>query len=221
MLEEKNRTRIKICGLTRLEHVRYASGAMADYLGFIFYERSARYLPPREAAAMISWTEGPDCVGVFVDQTLDDVNEIARNTGIDYVQLHGNETPEYCALMNKPVIKAFRILPEMTRSDLEELVKPYLNCVDYLMFDTYSPHTAGGTGKVFNWEILENWDAGKPFFLSGGLSRYNIAKAIETVNPYAIDVSSSLEESPGVKDFDKMDAFFDEVRKIRDIRADV
>lgn len=220
MLDEENRTRIKICGLTKLEHVRYASGAMADYLGFIFYEKSPRYISPREAAVMISWTEGPGCVGVFVDQTLDDVNEIARQTGIDYVQLHGNETPEYCTLMTKPVIKAFRIHPEMSRSDLVDIVRPYLPHVDFLMFDTYSPDAAGGTGKMFNWDILKGWKPGKPFFLSGGLSRGNIGKAVETVRPYAIDISSSLETAPGIKDFDKMDIFFDEVQRIWESQTD-
>ncbi|HKJ34124.1 MAG TPA: phosphoribosylanthranilate isomerase [Balneolales bacterium] len=215
-IEEDTRTRIKICGLTKLEHARYASGAMADYLGYIFWDQSARYIEPAEASAIISWIEGPQNVGVFVNQSLDDVNDIAKLTGIDYVQLHGDETPEYCQLIEKPIIKSFRIKADTTRTELEEMVEPYKGAVEYFLFDSYDKNAQGGTGKKFNWEILKDWDDEYPFFLAGGLSVDNIRKAVREVKPYAMDISSSLEESPGVKDFDKMDKFFEEVRAIWD-----
>lgn len=215
-IEEDTRTRIKICGLTKLEHARYASGAMADYLGYVFWDKSPRYIKPSEASAIISWIEGPENVGVFVNQSLDDVNEIATLTGIDYVQLHGDETPEYCQLIEKPIIKSFRIKADTTRDELESMIEPYKGVVDYFLFDSYDKSAQGGTGKKFNWEILKDWDDEYPFFLAGGLSADNIRKAVDEVKPYAMDISSSLEAEPGVKDFDKMDAFFEEVRRIWD-----
>jgi phosphoribosylanthranilate isomerase len=213
-VEEDARTRVKICGLTKLEHARYASGAMADYLGYIFYDKSPRYIEPAEASAIISWIEGPENVGVFVDQLLDDVNEIAVMTGIDYIQLHGEESPEYCQLIEKPIIKSFRIKAGSTQEELEAMIAPYEGVAEYFLFDTYDQDAQGGTGKNFNWDILKNWDNETPFFLAGGLSSGNISKAIRTVKPYAIDVSSSLEAEAGIKDLDKMDTFFEEVRRI-------
>lgn len=219
--EAEKRTRVKICGITRLEFARYASGAMADYLGYIFWDKSPRYVDPDEAAVFISWLEGPKNVGVFVDQSLDDVNEIALRTGIDYVQLHGQESPEYCQLIEKPIIKSFRIPANLTRDELYEMVKPYVGIAEYFLFDTYDKSAVGGTGKVFNWDILKDWDLDIPFFLAGGLSTENIAKAISSVKPYAIDVSSSLESEPGIKDIDKMERFFEEVNHIWNTQADV
>src|SRR5690554_3210315 len=108
-----NRTRLKICGLTSLEDARFVSGAFADYLGFIFYTESPRYIEPAKAGAIINWLEGPKKVGVFVNQPLDDVNYIAKQTGLDIVQLHGVESPGYCHMINLPVIKVFHITPEM------------------------------------------------------------------------------------------------------------
>ena len=219
--EENRRTRVKVCGITRLEFARYASGAMADYLGYIFWDKSPRYVKPSEAAVFISWLEGPKNVGVFVNQSLDDVNEIARLTGIDMVQLSGNESPEYCQLIEKPVIKAFHISENATPLELNEKISPYNEAVDYFLFDTYTKDAYGGTGKKFNWEILKEVNTQIPFFLAGGLSTENIAKAIKTVNPYAIDISSSLESKPGIKDFEKMEHFFEEVQKIWSTQIDV
>src|SRR6056297_3665290 len=96
---EEERTKVKRCGLTSLEDARFASGALAHYLGFIFYEESPRFIKHAEAGAIINWIEGPECVGVFVNQPLDDVNMIARQTGVDMVQLHGDEPKAYCSLV--------------------------------------------------------------------------------------------------------------------------
>lgn len=222
MFEEQgeSRTRVKICGLTKLEHARYASGAMVDFLGFIFCEKSKRYIEPPEAAAIISWLEGPQTVGVFVDQSIDDVNDIAEKTGVDLIQLHGSESPEYCDLIQKPVIKAFRIPPGMNQEQLFRLIQPYIGHVSYFLFDTFDKSALGGTGKSFNWEILKNFNPDVPFFLAGGISISNVKKAINEVKPFAIDVSSSLEKEPGIKDFEKMEAFFEEINSIWETQLD-
>jgi len=111
---------VKICGITNLEDARFVSGALADYVGFIFYPDSPRYIEPAKAGAIINWLEGPEKVGVFVNQPLDDVQSIARQTGLDFVQLHGDESVEYCNLMDKPVIKVFHITPETTAGELKD-----------------------------------------------------------------------------------------------------
>lgn len=216
--DEQERTRVKICGLTSLEDARFVSGALAHYLGFIFYEGSPRFITPAQAGAIINWVEGPECIGVFVNQPLDDVNMTARQTGIDLVQLHGNESPEYCELVEKPVIKVVHVEPGSTEADLKEAILPYLEVVDFLLFDTKIEGKWGGTGKTFDWNTVKDITNGFPFFLSGGIHPGNVRKACQTVNPWAVDVSSGLEAEPGIKDFDKIEAFMEEMREIWDLQ---
>jgi phosphoribosylanthranilate isomerase len=212
--EPENRTKVKICGLTTLEDARFASGALADYLGFIFYPDSPRYVDPAKAGAIINWLEGPKKVGVFVNQPLDDVNSIAKTTGVDLVQLHGNESPEYCGLVEKPVIKVFHITKNKSAGELKAEIEPYMNVTEYFLFDTKTDGLWGGTGKTFDWNILNDIKEEKPFFLSGGLNLNNVGYAIKMVQPTAVDLSSGLEESPGLKDFDKVEQFFEKMRTI-------
>jgi phosphoribosylanthranilate isomerase len=206
--------KIKICGITNLEDARFVAGTLVDYLGFIFYEKSPRYVKPAEAGAIINWIEGPEKVGVFVNQPLDDVNRIAKETGLDYVQLHGDESPEYCELVDKPIIKVIHIEEETVGYLLKHQIEQYTDVADFRLFDTKIDRLWGGTGKSFDWKIINEIGMEVPFFLSGGLNEGNIKKATETVQPYAIDVSSSLEEKPGKKDFRKIEAFMDEFRAI-------
>jgi phosphoribosylanthranilate isomerase len=212
----KNRTKVKICGITTLEDARFSAGALADYLGFIFYDGSPRFVDPAKAGAIINWIEGPEKVGVFVNQPLDDVNSIAKQTGIDLVQLHGNESPEYCELVELPVIKAFHVSQETNADNLQSDITRYQQVADYFLFDTKIDGAWGGTGKTFDWNILANLVEKKPFYLSGGLNSENIQQAIKTVHPAIVDLSSGLEESPGLKDFNKIERFFDEMRDIWD-----
>lgn len=207
--------KIKFCGITTLEDARFASGAMADYLGFIFYEGSKRYIEPAAAGAIINWIEGPEKVGVFVNQPLDSINDIARTTGLDLVQLHGDETPEYCDLIEKPVIKAIHITPDRSARDIQEKVDAYTDHVAYLLFDNKTGTEWGGTGQAFDWSKLDGISSKTPYFLSGGLQPSNIKAAAEKVRPYALDISSGIEESPGIKDFDKIMELMDQVREIQ------
>lgn len=214
--EPENRTKVKICGITNLEDARFVSGALADFIGFIFYPDSARFVDPAKAGAIINWLEGPGKVGVFVNQPLDDVQRIATKTGIDYVQLHGEEPVEYCNLINKKVIKVIHIGPDTQEGELRARIEPYLDSVEYLLFDTKLPGKWGGTGTTFDWNLLDEIGQLKPFFLSGGLNTENIRDAIKTTHPYAVDLSSGVEESPGLKDFSMIEDFFDEMRDIWD-----
>ncbi|MEO1022782.1 MAG: phosphoribosylanthranilate isomerase [Bacteroidota bacterium] len=207
-------TKVKVCGITNLEDARFASSMFVDYLGFIFYEKSPRYVDPAEAGVMINWLEGPEYVGVFVNHPLDEVNRIAKETGIDLVQLHGNESPEFCELIEKPVIKVIHVTPKTTTDELMAQISAYREVADYYLFDTKIDDAWGGTGQTFDWDKLKTSLIDKPFFLSGGLNEENVQLAIERVAPFAVDVSSSLEEKPGLKDFQKMETFMDRIREV-------
>lgn len=217
--KQDQRVRLKICGITNLEDARFASGALVDYLGFIFYDKSPRYIEPGEAGAIINWLEGPGKVGVFVNQPLDDVNRIAKETGLDYVQLHGNESPEYCELVEKPVIKVLHIGPDTLPSLLKKEIDKYRDIAEYLLFDTKLDGQWGGTGETFDWSVLEDIKDEIPFFLSGGLDAGNIREAVSSVNPYGVDLSSGLEQKPGLKDFGKIEDLMDEMRDIWEEQA--
>jgi phosphoribosylanthranilate isomerase len=214
MSNQTERTKIKICGITNLEDARFAAGALVDYLGFIFYEKSPRYIEPGEAGAIINWIEGPEKVGVFVNQPLDDVNRIAKETGLDFVQLHGDESVEYCELVDKPIIKVIHIEEETVSYLLKHQIDQYSEVAEFLLFDTKIDGLWGGTGKSFDWNILNEASIEIPFFLSGGLNSDNIKEATEAVKPYAIDVSSSLEQKPGLKDFEKIEIFMDQIKNL-------
>lgn len=211
---EEERTKVKICGLTSLEDARFVSGALAHYLGFIFFEESPRFVTPAQAGAIINWIEGPKCVGVFVNQPLDDLNMIARQTGVDLVQLHGNESPEYCELVDKPVIKAVHVGPDTTAEELGETLESYMSSVEYFLFDTKLEGKWGGTGVSFDWNLVKDIAQDVPFFLSGGLDVDNVRQACQAVHPYAVDLSSGVERQPGKKDFDQIEQFMDEMRGI-------
>lgn len=214
--DPEERTKVKICGVTSLQDARFVAGALTHYMGFIFYEESPRYIEPAKVGAIINWLEGPDYVGVFVNQPLDDVNMIGRQTGIDYVQLHGDENPDYCSLVDKPIIKAIHVSGDDTGFDLKKRVAPYLDHVDYLLFDTKVEGKWGGTGQSFDWSVLDDVAGPIPYFLSGGLNVDNVRAACEQVHPFAVDVSSGLESEPGIKDYEKVDHFMEEMRNIWD-----
>lgn len=212
--DDNPRTRVKICGLTTLEDARYASGAMADFLGFIFYSGSKRYVDPDQAAAIIAWIEGPETVGVFVNQPLDDVVDVAGKTGIDLIQLHGQESPEYCSLMPKPVIKAIPVEVGDDARSLEAKIRPYERSVAYILLDTVVGGQSGGTGQSFDWDILEDLDISLPWFLAGGIGPDNVAAAVRAARPFAVDANSKLESEPGVKQLEKFEAFFEAMQKL-------
>ena len=208
-------TKVKICGITNLEDARFASGAMVDYLGFIFVESSPRYIDPEKAGAIVNWVEGPKKVGVFMDQPLDDVNVLAKFSGIDYVQLHGQETIEYCQLIEKPIIKVIHVGETSTKEEIEAKVALYSEVAEFLLFDTKANGKFGGTGITFDWSLLKEIADDTPFFLAGGLTPENVSEAIETVRPYAVDLNSGVEEEPGLKDFEKIEQLMENLKSYK------
>ncbi|TFG36454.1 MAG: phosphoribosylanthranilate isomerase [Desulfobacterales bacterium] len=195
----RSRTRIKICGMTDMEEVRHAVAAGVDALGFIFAKASPRYIDPERARVIISSLPPfVDAVGVFVNDEAERVAEIVQYCNLTVIQLHGDESPNYCRGFQTRVVKAFQVHDELTAQDLlayEEVVSGFL-------LDTYDKTQAGGTGKTFDWSLIHKLQPGKPVILAGGLGPANVAQAISEVRPFAVDVNSAIEREPGRKDPD-------------------
>ncbi len=196
---------IKICGITSLADALAAIDAGADALGFNFYRPSPRYLSPEDARKIIEQLPLHVLnVGVFVNEpTPETVAEIAAAAGVKAVQLHGDESPDYCTgIKDLYVIKALRVDPEFGISTVVEYK------TDAVLLDAFSPNQQGGTGEVFDWSRAREANNRQiKIFLAGGLSPENVREAIEIVNPYGVDACSCLESSPGVKDQDRVRAF--------------
>lgn len=203
------RPKIKICGITSLEDARFCAAAGADFLGFIQHPHSPRAVSPDLARDIIAWIHGSRPVGVFVDEAVAKVHAVAAQTGFELVQAHGNESPEWCAAIDLPVIKALHVGAEATKETLGRAMDPYAPYVTAFLLDTRDQHVAGGTGRPFDWSVVEGLATDFTFFLAGGLSPENVLEAVEKVRPYGLDLSSRLEEAPGKKDFSRVSALFD------------
>jgi phosphoribosylanthranilate isomerase len=207
------KTKLKVCGITQLEDARYLAPLGVDYLGFIQYEDSPRYVAPKDVKTILEWVVGPEPVGVFVNATADAVNHIADAAGFTYVQLHGEETPATVEAVERPVIKAIRVRHDASSDQIRAVMERYVGLVDYFLLDTHNSSVWGGTGESFNWRLARELGREHPLFLAGGLDETNVARAIHTMRPYAIDLSSGLESgTPGEKDFAKIDAFMEAFR---------
>ena len=201
--------KIKICGITNIEDALAAESFGAHAVGFIFYEKSTRYVAPVKAEHIIK-TLSPFTtkVGVFVNEVYENINKISKLTGINIVQLHGNENPDVMKSISLPVIKAFRVDDNFDYSKLSQ----YQKCS--ILLDAYSENDYGGTGNKFNWEKIP-FEIKNKIILAGGISSDNIEFIYKNINPAAVDLSSSLELTPGKKDQKKMGKFFKNVNLIR------
>lgn len=207
-----SRTLVKICGITTLADARYCAGAGADYLGFIQFEDSPRFVEPAAAKEIIEWVDGVEPVGVFVNETAEAINARCAEVGFTVAQLHGHEPPEVVAAVAVPTIKAFRVQHDASSEQLRALMLPYQSVADFFLLDTHKTSLWGGTGESFNWRLARDLAAEFPLFLAGGISAENVREAIETMRPFAVDLSSSVESAPGVKDFDRLYDFFEAYR---------
>lgn len=197
--------RIKICGITNLEDALLAADLGAHALGFIFYVKSPRCVAP-EAAREIIRQLPPFIVtvGVFVNEEAAVVRDLAARIGLDWVQLHGTESPDYCRGLGRRVLKGFRIQGE----DSLQALQDYRGAVQAYLLDTYKKGQLGGTGEIFDWELARKAKEYGPIVLAGGLTAANVAQAIKTAQPQAVDVASGVEAAPGKKDPEKLKAFF-------------
>ncbi|RJX32075.1 MAG: phosphoribosylanthranilate isomerase [Oxalobacter sp.] len=212
-------TRIKICGLTRAEDVQTAVAEGADALGFVFYPQSPRYVTPETVARLIA--EVPPSVitvGLFVNATPNEVLDTLAQAPVSVLQFHGDETPDQCALIaaaaKRPFLRAFRVKPETTSGDLLQCETEYRAASGYfagLLLDTHVD-SYGGSGKVFDWSLIPE-ELAPRVVLSGGLNAQNVTGAIAQVRPFAVDISSGVERTKGIKDAGKIHAFISAVRQ--------
>ncbi|MES2565829.1 MAG: phosphoribosylanthranilate isomerase [Bacteroidota bacterium] len=190
--------KIKICGLKHPDNFAAISELQPDYIGLIFYKNSPRYMKDSLTPAMVEETKSKK-VGVFVNAAPDELEEIIKEYNLDAIQLHGQESPEYCLKFKEriQVIKAFSISNDF---DFKEIAA-YVKVCDQFLFDTKG-QLAGGNGYAFNWKLLERYEHDVPFFLSGGIGLENIeeAESINNMYLYGIDINSRAELSPGIKD---------------------
>jgi phosphoribosylanthranilate isomerase len=212
------RTRIKICGITREQDLRAAVDAGADALGFVFYPKSPRYLTAGQAARLA--TALPpfvSAVALFVNPTLAEVEAVAQAVPLALIQFHGDETAEQCAQISagvrRPFVRAYRVKPDTSAADLLECEREYRAASPWfsgLLLDTYVD-AYGGAGKVFDWSLIPK-ELAPRVVLSGGLSVHNATEAVVRVRPYAVDISSGVEQQKGIKDARKIAAFVAAVR---------
>jgi len=203
------RTRIKVCGITRLEDALAASTLGVDAVGFVFYKKSPRYIEPMKAAAIIH--ELPpfvSAVGLFVNPEQAFIDEVLTCCPLGVIQLHGDESPAFCQAQSRRVIKAIAV---NSAEDLERS-KQY-NCS--ILLDTKAPKGVyGGTGNSFDWTLLQNFTHDSPLMLAGGLNSENAATALSHRQWFALDVSSGVETAPGIKDNTKMHDFVRAVQTV-------
>ena len=204
------RTHVKICGITRSEDARFAVDAGADAIGLVFYDKSPRFLSNADAAKISqSVAESVIRVALFKDADQSYIQSVLQQVEIDLIQFHGSETAEFCEQYSLPYIKALGMKDSACDIDyLNKKLTEYASA-KALLLDGHAPGEAGGTGETFDWKSVADID--KPIILAGGLTADNVARAIEIVQPFAVDVSSGVESAPGIKDKDKITAFISNV----------
>ena len=203
--------KLKVCGLTKTDQIHELISMKVDFLGFIFYEKSPRYVLNHLSLSQISGIKHSGKVGVFVNESVENIVAIAEDTALNYIQLHGDEEENFIdELRNKlnketKIIKVFRVGKEF--ENLKFKIQNLKSDVDYFLFDTDSK-AFGGTGKTFNWQILNELNIPKPYFLSGGISPEN-CKDIRNIKqqPLALDINSKFETQAGIKDLEKIREF--------------
>ncbi len=211
-MSQPKRTRVKICGITRPEDGTAAASAGADAIGLVFYARSPRFVTAMQARAIIAALPPfVTTVGLFVDASTAEIEEILGTVPLDTLQFHGEEPPEFCASFGRPYLKALSMRDDINlHSEAERFTSAAA-----LLVDTFQAGLPGGTGVTFDWTRIPA-DLGKPLILAGGLNPDNVAQAIKQARPYAVDVSSGVEAAKGIKDAEKIAAFMRGV-----VKADV
>jgi phosphoribosylanthranilate isomerase len=206
--------KIKVCGLKYPDNIQAVEALGPDYMGFICYDKSPRYMAGMDEFLLDNVSSRITKTGVFVDEDADVISKLIYKYKLDAIQLHGNESPEFCDLFKHEVevIKAFGVDENFDFSQLNT----YANNVDYFMFDTKTP-AHGGSGRTFNWQVLANYKLNIPFFLSGGISLENLEEVKQLRHPmlYAVDLNSKFETEPAIKDIDKLTQAFNTIKTFK------
>ena len=202
--------RSKICGITRIEDALIAAEAGADAIGLVFYAKSPRAVSIQHARDIVAALPAfVTTVGLFVNASREELNDVLAGVALDLLQFHGDESPAECESYQRPYIKALRVKPG---DDIAQLAAPYAKARGILL-DTYVPGVPGGTGAAFDWSLVPSGLL-QPVILAGGLSAANVQAAIEQVRPYAVDVSGGVEAGKGIKDAAKIRAFMQAVGRV-------
>ncbi|WP_100640559.1 phosphoribosylanthranilate isomerase [Marinobacter salexigens] len=202
-------TRVKICGLTRVEDVKAAVASGADAIGFVFYEPSPRAVTLAQAETLARHIPAfVSLVGLFVNPSKAQVQETLKRIPLDLLQFHGDESPVFCHQFGRRWIKAIRV---QRAGQIEQAFRDY-DLASGLLVDAWDPERYGGTGHSFNWDLIPS-DRSLPLILAGGLSSDNVFGAIEKVRPWAVDVSGGVEKSKGIKDIEKISEFIKEAHR--------
>ncbi|MFC1676492.1 phosphoribosylanthranilate isomerase [Planctomycetota bacterium] len=202
--------KVKICGITNYEDAAAAIDMGADILGFNFYQQSPRYISPEKAAHIINMLPAfIDIAAVFVNAAIAQIQETISVCHLDWVQLHGEEDPQFCQSLRSLNVKTMKAIRVRDQNDIEGAENFY---TDAILLDAFSPQKYGGTGLTFDWNIIGH--IGKRIFLAGGINPDNAAKAIE-LGVYGIDICSGIESSPGKKDHEKMKKLFENIQYLR------
>ena len=202
-----NRTRVKICGLTRPEDVAAAVAAGADALGFVFTPRSKRCVDIAQARSLVNRVPAFVArVGLFMDQDAEFVHRVLEAVPLSLLQFHGRETRDYCAQFGRPYIKALAV----SSAGEAEQAERYPDAAA-LLLDSHEPGAPGGTGKTLDWHSIPPFS--RPVVLAGGLTPDNVARAVAIARPWAVDVSSGVEDAPGLKSSEKMIRFINEAKR--------
>ena len=209
------RTRVKICGITRVEDAQFAVDAGVDAIGLVFYEKSPRFVTNTQAAEISQLVPAfVSRVALFKDAEKQMINTVLQQVEIDLIQFHGSESADFCEQFGRPYIKALGM--KTAEANADYLGANYLvasaekyQSAKALLLDAHAPGEAGGTGETFDWTSIATIN--KPVVLAGGLTADNVKQAIEIVRPYAVDVSSGVESSPGIKDKEKVTAFMQQL----------
>jgi phosphoribosylanthranilate isomerase len=202
--------KVKICGLTNYDDAAAAVDMGADIIGFNFYKDSPRFIDPEKAAEII--TRLPafiDTAGVFVNETLDKIHKAINTCPLNWVQLHGDETPQFCRLLLSYNVRTMKAIRVKNQADIKRAEEYF---TDAILLDAFDPAKYGGTGLTFDWNIIGHID--KRIFLAGGINPDNVVAAVE-LGVYGIDVCSGIEISPGKKDHKKMKLLFDNISHLR------
>jgi len=204
------RTRVKICGITSGEDARMVVDAGVDALGLVFYEKSPRFITVSQAAEISHLVPAfVSCVALFKDADEAFIRAVLQQVEVDLIQFHGSENADFCEQFDRPYIKALGMKGQQNNVDYLIASAEHYHSAKALLLDGHLPGQAGGTGESFDWSSIVVIE--KPVVLAGGLTPENIGQAIKTVHPYAVDVSSGVESSPGIKDKEKVARFMGEV----------
>ncbi len=202
--------KVKICGLTNYEDAAAAVDMGADLLGFNFYAKSPRFVPPEKATEIINKLPGfIDIAGVFVNSSPEQIQETIGQCQLDWVQLHGDEDPQFCRSLLSLNVRTMKAIRVKNQTDIEKADSFF---TDAILLDAFDPEKYGGTGLTFNWNVIGH--IGKRIFLAGGINPDNAAGAVE-LGVYGIDICSGIESEPGKKDHKKMKKLFENIRHLR------